>query len=101
MVADQIKDYLENGNIVNSVNFPEMKMPRAGNARITIANSNVPNMVGQVTSILAEAEINILDMMNKSRGDIAYNLLDIEGDITDEIVEHIRAVEGVLSVRVV
>lgn len=101
MVADQIKDYLENGNIVNSVNFPEMKMPRAGGARITIANSNVPNMLGQVTSILAEAEINIVDMMNKSRGDVAYNLLDIEGDITDEVVEHIRAVEGVLSVRVV
>jgi D-3-phosphoglycerate dehydrogenase len=101
MVADQIKDYLENGNIVNSVNFPEMKMPRAGDARITIANSNVPNMVGQVTSILAEAEINILDMLNKSRGDIAYNLLDVEGDVSDEIVEHIRAIEGVLSVRVV
>ncbi len=101
MVADQVKDYLENGNIVNSVNFPEMKMPRAGSARITIANSNVPNMLGQVTSILAKAEINILDMMNKSRGDIAYNLLDIEGDISDEIVEHICAVEGVLSVRVV
>jgi D-3-phosphoglycerate dehydrogenase len=101
MVADQIKDYLENGNIVNSVNFPEMKMPRAGDARISIANSNVPNMLGQVTSILAEAEINILDMLNKSRGDVAYSLLDIEGEITDEIVEHIRAVEGVLSVRVV
>ena len=101
MVADQISDYLENGNIVNSVNFPEMKMPRAGDARITIANSNVPNMLGQVTSILAEAEINILDMMNKSRGDIAYNLLDVEGEVSDEIVAHIHAVEGVLSVRIV
>jgi D-3-phosphoglycerate dehydrogenase len=101
MVADQIKDYLENGNIVNSVNFPDMKMPRAGDARISIANSNVPNMLGQVTSLLAEAEINILDMMNKSRGDIAYNVLDVEGEVTDEIVEHIHAIEGVLSVRVV
>lgn len=101
MVADQIKDYLENGNIINSVNFPEMRMPRAGSARITIANSNVPNMVGQVTTQLAEAGINILDMMNKSRGDIAYNLLDVDGDVTEEVVEHIRAIEGVLSVRVV
>lgn len=101
MVADQIKDFLENGNIINSVNFPEMKMPRAGSARITIANSNVPNMVGQVTSILAEAGINIVDMMNKSRGDIAYNLVDVEGDIPDGLIEKLVAVEGVLSVRVV
>lgn len=101
MVADQLKDYLENGNVVNSVNFPDMKMPRAGSARITIANSNVPNMVGQVTSQLAEAGINIVDMMNKSRGDIAYNLLDVEGDVSDDVVASIQAVEGVLSVRVV
>ncbi len=100
MVADQIKDYLENGNIVNSVNFPEVKMPRAGNARISIANSNVPSMLGQVTSHLAEAGVNILDMLNKSKDDVAYNLLDVEGEVSEETVKHISSIEGVLSVRV-
>lgn len=100
MVADQVKDYLENGNITNSVNFPEMKMPRAGSARIAVANSNIPNMVGQITSLLADAGINIVDMMNKSRDEIAYNLLDVEGDM-DDVEEKIRAVEGVLSVRII
>jgi D-3-phosphoglycerate dehydrogenase len=101
MVADQVKDYLENGNVTNSVNFPEMKMPRAGAARITVANSNVPNMVGQITSLLADAGINIVDMMNKSRDEIAYNLLDVESEVGDDVVEKIQAIEGVLSVRVV
>jgi len=100
MVADQVKDYLENGNITNSVNFPEMKMPRAGSARIAVANSNVPNMVGQITSLLADAGINIVDMMNKSRDEIAYNLLDVEGDM-DDVENKIRAIEGVLSVRII
>ncbi len=100
MVADQIKDYLENGNITNSVNFPEMSMPRAGTARITVANSNVPNMVGQITSILAEMGINIVDMMNKSRGDMAYNLLDVEGAVDTDIADKIQSIDGVLSVRV-
>ncbi len=99
MVADQVKDYLENGNITNSVNFPEMKMPRAGSARISVANSNVPNMVGQITSLLADEGINIVDMMNRSRGDIAYNLLDVEGELGSDIAEKIQAIEGVLSVR--
>ncbi len=101
MVANQVKDYLENGNITNSVNFPEMKMPRAAGSRICVANSNVPNMVGQITSLLADAGINIGDMMNKSRNEVAYNLLDVEGAVDEAVVEKIRAIEGVLSVRVV
>ncbi|MBT7307398.1 MAG: 3-phosphoglycerate dehydrogenase [Gammaproteobacteria bacterium] len=101
MVADQVKDYLENGNVTNAVNFPEMKMPRAGDARIAVANSNVPNMVGQITSLLADSGINIVDMMNKSRDDMAYNLLDVEGEVVGEVVEKIQAIEGVLAVRVV
>ncbi len=100
MVADQIQDYLENGNITNSVNFPEMKMPRAGAARIAIANSNVPNMVGQITSVLADSGINIVDMLNKSRGDIAYNLLDLGTEVDEDIADKIKQIEGVLAVRV-
>ncbi len=100
MVADQIQDYLENGNITNSVNFPEMKMPRAGASRIAIANSNVPNMVGQITSVLAESGINIVDMLNKSRGDIAYNLVDLGSAAGEEMSDKISRIEGVLAVRI-
>ncbi len=101
MVADQIRDYLENGNITNSVNFPEMKMPRAGASRIAISNSNVPNMVGQITSVLASSGINIVDMLNKSRGDIAYNLLDLGTGADKDIADKIGQIEGVLAVRIV
>ena len=101
MVADQIQDYLENGNITNSVNFPEMKMPRAGAARIAISNSNVPNMVGQITSVLADSGINIVDMLNKSRGDIAYNLVDLGTEVDKDIADKIKQIEGVLAVRII
>ena len=99
MVADQVRDYLENGNILNSVNFPEMQMPRAGGPRIAIANSNVPNMVGQISSVLADAGINIDDMLNRSRGELAYNLVDVSGDVSDGVLDQLRGIEGVLSVR--
>lgn len=99
MIADQLKDFLENGNIRNSVNFPAVKMPRVGGYRMAIANSNVPNMVGQISSILAETGHNILDLLNKSRGDIAYTLLDADTEITEEVVNQIKAIDGVLSVR--
>jgi len=99
MVADQVRDYLENGNILNSVNFPEMQMPRAGGPRIAIANSNVPNMVGQISSVLAHAGINIDDMLNRSRGELAYNLVDVSGDVSDGVLDQLRGIEGVLSVR--
>lgn len=100
MVADQVRDFLENGNIVNSVNFPEVIMVRTEGKRLAIANSNVPNMVGQISTAVAEAGLNIIDLLNKSRGDVAYTLADIEGDIPDSVIEQIKGIEGVLSVRV-
>lgn len=100
MVAEQVKDFLENGNIVNSVNFPEVTMMRAQGSRLAIANSNVPNMVGQISTAVAEAGLNIIDLLNKSRGDVAYTLADIEGDIPESVVERIKEIDGVLSVRV-
>lgn len=101
MVANQLRDYLENGNITNSVNFPEAVLPRADGQRLTIANMNVPNMVGQISTKLAEANINIIDLLNKSRGDLAYTVIDVETDISDALIAEIEAIEGVLKVRVI
>jgi D-3-phosphoglycerate dehydrogenase len=102
MVADQVRDYLENGNITNSVNFPEVVMPRAdGTHRLTIANANVPNMLGQISSDLAKAGLNIVDMLNKSRGDIAYTVVDVDQAIPQTLVDEIAAIEGVLNVRAI
>jgi D-3-phosphoglycerate dehydrogenase len=100
MVADQVRDFLENGNIRNAVNFPEVFLPRSGNARLGVANRNVPNMVGQITSALAEANLNIIDLLNKSRGDYAYTLLDLESPVPAETLARISKIEGVLSARV-
>lgn len=99
MVADQVRDYLENGTISNAVNFPEAQMPRTGGPRITVANANVPNMVGQISSILAAEDLNIADLLNKSRGEIAYTIIDVDGDVADETIANVSAIEGVLSVR--
>ena len=99
MIAKQIKDYLENGNIVNSVNFPDARMPRAGEERLAITHRNIPNMVRQITKAIAEEEANILDMINKSRGDFAYTLIDLENEISIKAIENIRRVEGILAVR--
>ncbi|MDC1447795.1 phosphoglycerate dehydrogenase [Candidatus Thioglobus sp.] len=99
MIAKQIKDYLENGNIVNSVNFPDAKMPRAGEERLAITHRNIPNMVRQITKAIAEEEANILDMINKSRGDFAYTLIDLENEISNTAIENIQRVEGILTVR--
>ena len=101
MAADQLMDYLENGNIRNSVNFPPTKMARNGGTRITFANSNVPKVLGSVLAVLADVELNVVDMVNKSRGDIAYNIIDVEGDIDADIEEAIAAVEGVIRLRVI
>jgi D-3-phosphoglycerate dehydrogenase len=101
MVADNIRDFLQNGNIRHSVNFPEAQMPREGDNRLTIANMNVPNMVGQISTCLADAGLNIHDMLNKSRGDIAYTLVDLDGSVSAETMQRIREIEGVLSARVV
>jgi D-3-phosphoglycerate dehydrogenase len=102
MAAEQLRDFLENGNIRNSVNFPEAVLPRApGATRIAVANSNVPNMVGQISTCLAGAGINIADLLNKSRGEYAYTLLDADGAIDAALIGRIRQIEGVLSARVV
>jgi D-3-phosphoglycerate dehydrogenase len=102
MVADQVREYLENGNITNSVNFPEVVMPRAeGTHRLTIANANVPNMLGQISSDLARAGLNIVDMLNKSRGDVAYTVVDVDQTIPQTLVDEISAIDGVLSVRAI
>ena len=100
MVADQVRDWLENGNISNSVNFPEINLPRAENGfRIAVVNSNVPNMLGQVSTDLAEAGLNIIDMLNKSRGDVAVTLIDVDQAPNKAAIARIQGIEGVLSVR--
>ena len=102
MAADTLRDFLENGNIRNSVNFPEAVLPRVpGKTRLAIANSNVPNMVGQISTLLANANINIADLLNKSRGELAYTLIDTDGGVDDQLVQRLRGIEGVLSARVV
>jgi D-3-phosphoglycerate dehydrogenase len=100
MVAEQLRDFLENGNIRNSVNFPEAVLPRLPNTtRIAIANSNVPNMVGQISTCLAAQKINIADLLNKSRGEVAYTLIDVDGVVSAGLLESLRAINGVQSAR--
>lgn len=100
MIADQLRDYLEVGNIRNSVNFPEAIMPPTANAhRLAVVNHNVPNMVGQISSTLARHGHNIADLLNKSKGEIAYTLVDIDAPVADEAIEELRTIEGVLCVR--
>jgi D-3-phosphoglycerate dehydrogenase len=102
MVADTVKDYLENGNIRNSVNFPEVVLPRAPKTtRICIANSNVPNMVGQISTALASASLNIAELLNKSRGEYAYTLIDTDGAVDAGVMDKVRAISGVLAARVI
>lgn len=99
MVAQQVKDYLENGNIKNSVNFPAVKLPRSTGHRVTVVNSNVPDMIGQISSALANKGLNIIDMLNKSRGDVAYTIIDIDKPADDGLITDLNNIEGVLSVR--
>ena len=102
MVADQLREFLEYGCIRNSVNFPEVVVaPSSEGVRICIANQNVPGVVGHISSVLGEAGLNILDLLNKSRGDYAFTLVDIHADAPPEILERIRSIDGVLSVRVI
>ncbi len=101
MAVEQLKDFLEYGNIKNSVNFPECIMPPSGQKRIIIANKNIPNMIGQITPVLAEKKINIAEMLNKSKGDYAYNIIDIDNNVSDELVGKLRKIEGVVMVRVI
>jgi D-3-phosphoglycerate dehydrogenase len=100
MVADTLRDYLENGNVRHSVNFPEAMLPRVpGTHRIAIANSNVPNMVGQISTRLAAAGLNIADLLNKSRGELAYTLIDTDAPVPPDVLEGIAGIEGVLAAR--
>lgn len=102
MAVAQVKDFLENGNITNSVNFPNCAMPRTtGEKRIIIANKNVPNMIGEISGVLALNSINIGDLLNKSKNDLAYNIIDVDGTITDEIISKLQNIEGVITVRVI
>src|SRR6267154_1021179 len=102
MVAEQVRDFLENGNIRNSVNFPEAVLPRVPNTtRLAIANSNVPNMVGQISTCLAADNVNIADLLNKSRGEYAYTLIDADGAVGEDLLASIHAIDGVLSARIV
>ena len=100
MAADQLMDFLEDGNIRNSVNYPKTVMERNGGTRITFSNNNVPKVLGSVLAVLAEGELNVLDMVNKSRGDVAYNIVDVEGEVTEALRAAIAAVDGVTHVRV-
>jgi D-3-phosphoglycerate dehydrogenase len=101
MVVDQLRDFLEHGNIHHSVNFPELRMPRSGAARICVANSNRPNMIGQLSHVLGEAGVNIAQMHNASRGDIAYTLIDADSPPPADLVAAIGSIDGILSVRVI
>ena len=99
MVADQLREYLEHGNVQNAVNFPNVVMPRESNFRIAVANSNVPNMLGQISTAMAQAGLNIRNMMNKSKGDVAYTLVDVDSKVPKKVIYSIAAIEGVLAVR--
>jgi D-3-phosphoglycerate dehydrogenase len=99
LVADQLRDYLEHGNIVNAVNFPSVSMARESRFRIAIANANVPNMLGQISTAMAHAGLNIHTMVNKSRGDMAYTLVDVDSAVSDSVIAALKRIDGVLAVR--
>ena len=99
MVAEQLRDYLEHGNIRHSVNFPEAVAPRESAYRVAIANANVPNMLGQISTTMAEAGLNIHTMLNKSRGEMAYTLVDVDSPVPPQVVAAIASIDGVLAVR--
>lgn len=101
MAVQQVKEFLENGNIKNSVNFPNCAIPRVvGEKRIIIANQNIPHMISEITSLLAEKNINICDMLNKSKGDLAYNIIDIDGDLSSDVIASLEAINGIIMVKV-
>jgi D-3-phosphoglycerate dehydrogenase / 2-oxoglutarate reductase len=100
MAVNQTIEYLENGNIINSVNFPDTEMERNGGTRIVVANKNVPKMVSQISALLAHEGLNIANMLNKNKAEIAYNIIDIDGSVPEGIKEMISAIEGVIMVRI-
>jgi D-3-phosphoglycerate dehydrogenase / 2-oxoglutarate reductase len=101
MVVDQLREFLEQGTVRNSVNFPAVEMARESPHRIAIANANVPNMVGQISTTMALAGLNIHNMVNKSRGEMAYTLVDLDSAAAPEVISRIAAIPGVLAIRAV
>lgn len=101
MVADQLRDFLENGNVRNSVNFPTLELERVRGCRLSVSNENVPRILGGLLAILADQNINVIDMLNKSRGELAYNLIDIDTHVSDGILDSMRALDGVINVRLI
>ena len=101
MAADQLRDFLENGNIRNSVNFPALQLERVSGCRLSVTNENIPRILGNVLSILADENINVIDMLNKSRDEIAYNLIDISPHVAAGVLDKMRAIEGVINVRLI
>ena len=100
MAANQLKAYLEDGNIINSVNFPDVNVPRAGDVRVCVLHRNIPNMLAQISSVVSACGVNIASMTNKSRKDLAYTLLDVEGAVCDDVADKIAAIDGIIRVRV-
>lgn len=101
MAAEQLREYLERGNIRNSVNYPNCEMAPTGKTRITLLNSNVPKVISRVTAILGEYGLNIDEMLNKNRGEVAYNIIDVSDEVPDELVEKLGQVDGVVAVRII
>jgi D-3-phosphoglycerate dehydrogenase / 2-oxoglutarate reductase len=100
MIAKQLRNYLEHGSITNSVNFPTVDVaPGNSDVRLAIVNKNIPNMVAQISAKLASASLNILSLLNKSLGDIAYTLIDLNGGVSDDVLKQIAHIEGVVQLR--
>jgi len=101
LFRSQLKDFLENGNIRNSVNFPAIKLPRGGKSRVALTHKNMPDMIAKISSAVGDAGFNIHHMRNESKGDLAYTLMDIECKIDENMIEKFRAIDGVLKARLV
>jgi D-3-phosphoglycerate dehydrogenase len=101
MAVDQLREYLEHGTIANAVNFPNVEMGRESPFRVAIANANVPNMLGQISTAMARAGLNIHNMVNKSRSEMAYSLVDVDSPVPSGLIEMLAAIDGVLSVRAI
>jgi D-3-phosphoglycerate dehydrogenase len=100
MVAEQVRDYLEHGVIHNSVNFPEVDLPRSGVQRLSVVNRNTPDLVAKVSHVLGKSGVNISHMINESRGDVAYTLVDLDHPVTDEVLNDLKGIDGLLKVRI-
>jgi D-3-phosphoglycerate dehydrogenase len=99
MVVDQVRDYLEHGNVQNAVNFPDVVMARESPYRVGVANANVPNMLGQISGAMAKAGLNIHNMINRSKGEMAYTLVDVDSPVKQALVDDLAGIRGVLAVR--